>query len=55
MSDPLEGKTLEYIVNELVNHFGFEELGRLIDIRCFNYDPSVKSSLKFCLIRRICG
>ena len=47
MSDPLEGKTLEYIVNELVNHFGFEELGRLIDIRCFNYDPSVKSSLKF--------
>lgn len=47
MSDPLHGKTLEYILNELVAHFGFEELGEIIDIRCFNYDPSIKSSLKF--------
>ena len=47
MSDPLEGKTLEFILTELVNHFGFKELGEIIDIRCFKNDPSIKSSLKF--------
>ena len=31
----------------LVDYFGWDELGRIIDIRCFNFDPSVKSSLKF--------
>ncbi len=46
-NDPLDGITLEQILNILVEHYGWEELGRLIDIRCFNYDPSVKSSLKF--------
>lgn len=45
--DPLHGVTLEAIVTELVRRHGWEQLGRLIDIRCFNYDPSVKSSLKF--------
>jgi len=45
--DPLEGKTLEFILNELVNELGFEKMGSIIDIRCFNYDPSIKSSLKF--------
>jgi uncharacterized protein (DUF2132 family) len=45
--DPLHGMTLEKIVTNLVEHFGWEELGRRINIRCFNYDPSVKSSLKF--------
>lgn len=45
--DPLEGKTLEMILNELVAHYGWEELGSFIDIRCFNVDPSVISSLKF--------
>ena len=47
MKDPLEGKTLEFIVTELVKHFGFEELGKIIKIKCFTNDPSIKSSLKF--------
>ena len=46
-NNPLHGLTLEKIVTGLVEHYGWEELGRLIDIRCFNQDPSVKSSLKF--------
>lgn len=45
--NPLHGKTLELIVNSLVKHYGWIELGRRIDIRCFNSEPSVKSSLKF--------
>ena len=45
--DPLHGVTLETIVNVLVERHGFEELGQLIDIRCFQLDPSVSSSLKF--------
>jgi len=46
-NDPLHGLTLEKIVTHLVEHYGWEELGKRIDIRCFNNDPSVKSSLKF--------
>jgi len=46
-NDPLHAKTLEMILNELVEHFGWDELGRIIDIRCFKFDPSVKSSLAF--------
>jgi uncharacterized protein (DUF2132 family) len=46
-NNPLHGLTLQVIVTRLVDHFGFEELGRRIDIRCFNFDPSIKSSLKF--------
>lgn len=45
--DPLHGKTLEMIVTELVDHFGWQDLGSIIDIRCFKYDPSIKSSLAF--------
>ena len=45
--DPLHGKTLEFIVNELVNYFGWEDLGQHIRINCFNSNPSVQSSLKF--------
>jgi uncharacterized protein (DUF2132 family) len=44
---PLEGVTLATIVTELVEHHGFAELGRLIDIKCFQVDPSIKSSLTF--------
>jgi uncharacterized protein (DUF2132 family) len=47
VNNPLHGVTLEQIVNSLVDHYGWDELGILIDIRCFNSDPSVKSSLKF--------
>lgn len=46
-NNPLHGITLEQIVNSLVEHYGWEGLGRRINIRCFNSDPSVKSSLKF--------
>ena len=45
--DPLHGKTLEMILNELVEHFGWDDLASVIDIRCFKFDPSVKSSLAF--------
>jgi len=46
-SDPLHGVTLEMILTRLVDHYGWEELGGRINIRCFNFDPSIKSSLKF--------
>ena len=39
--------TLEALLTELVAHFGWAELGQRIEIRCFNYDPSIKSSLQF--------
>ena len=45
--DPLHGVTLEMILQQLVAHYGWAELGRRIDIRCFNFDPSIKSSLQF--------
>ncbi|HEX4462028.1 MAG TPA: VF530 family protein [Polyangia bacterium] len=45
--DPLHGLTLEAILNELVAYFGWDDLGRRIDIRCFTSDPSIASSLKF--------
>ena len=45
--NPLHGITLEQMINSLVEQYGWDELGQLINIRCFNSDPSVKSSLKF--------
>jgi len=45
--DPLHGKTLEFIVTELVAYFGWEALGQHIPINCFNSNPSISSSLKF--------
>ena len=45
--NPLHGMTLEKIVNCLVERYGWEKLGKHINIRCFNNNPSVKSSLKF--------
>jgi uncharacterized protein (DUF2132 family) len=45
--NPLHGVTLEIILTRLVEHYGWEELGRTINIKCFNHDPSIKSSLKF--------
>lgn len=47
INNPLHGITLEKIVVSLEAHYGWPELGRRINIRCFNSDPSVKSSLKF--------
>ncbi len=46
-NNPLHGKTLEAILNALVAHYGWKELGERIRINCFMSDPSVKSSLKF--------
>jgi uncharacterized protein (DUF2132 family) len=46
-NDPLHGVTLEKIVTELQEELGWEHLGYLININCFNSDPSIKSSLKF--------
>ncbi|GFE60910.1 VF530 family DNA-binding protein [Geobacter sp. AOG2] len=45
--DPLHGVTLKMMVTELADHYGWAELGKKIDIRCFTHDPSIGSSLKF--------
>ena len=45
--DPLHGKTLEAILTELVDHYGWEDLGNIITINCFNNNPTIKSSLTF--------
>jgi uncharacterized protein (DUF2132 family) len=45
--DPLHGVTLKKMLSELVERYGWEEMGISIDIRCFTHDPSIPSSLKF--------
>ena len=45
--DPLHGITLEMILNQLIEQYGWEELGKRIPIRSFTNNPSVKSSLYF--------
>jgi uncharacterized protein (DUF2132 family) len=45
--DPLHGKTLEKILHELVDFYGWDELGRAVTIKCFQIDPSIQSSLIF--------
>lgn len=47
VQDPLHGITLKMVVTELVEKYGWEELGRRIEIKCFINDPSISSSLKF--------
>jgi uncharacterized protein (DUF2132 family) len=46
-TDPLHGVTLEMILTKLVEHYGWDKLGKSIDIRCFKNNPDIKSSLKF--------
>ena len=46
-NNPLHGVKLEQIVSQLVELYGWEHLGYLIPINCFNNNPSVKSSLHF--------
>jgi len=46
-NDPLHGKTLEFILNSLVDYFGWEVLGQHVRINCFISNPSIQSSLKF--------
>jgi uncharacterized protein (DUF2132 family) len=45
--DPLHGVTLETILIVLIEQFGWAEMARRVPIRCFEYDPSIKSSLTF--------
>jgi len=47
INNPLHGVKLTDILERLVAEYGWEELGSRINIRCFNYDPSINSSLKF--------
>jgi uncharacterized protein (DUF2132 family) len=46
-NNPLHGITLASIVEHLVNYYGWEDLGTRINIKCFNENPSIKSSLTF--------
>ena len=46
-NDPLHGVTLKAILEKLVEEYGWEEMGNYLNIRCFKFDPSIKSSLKF--------
>ena len=45
--NPLHGLTLEFIVTELLAHYGWVGLAERIPVRCFESDPSIASSLKF--------
>jgi uncharacterized protein (DUF2132 family) len=47
VNNPLHGVTLEQMLKHLVARYGWAEMGRMIEIRCFNLDPSIPSSLKF--------
>lgn len=46
-NNPLHGITLEKVVVELEEHYGWDALAGKININCFKSDPSVKSTLKF--------
>ncbi len=46
-NNPSHGVTLEMILTRLVDHYGWEEMGNQVNIRCFTSEPSIKSSLKF--------
>ncbi|NVO03429.1 MAG: DUF2132 domain-containing protein [Bacteroidetes bacterium] len=46
-NNPLHGKTLLMILEYLVDYYGWDELGFLVNIDCFNNNPSIKSSLTF--------
>ncbi|HET6991476.1 MAG TPA: VF530 family protein [Bacteroidia bacterium] len=46
-NNPLHGIRLDTILNQLVDHYGWNKLGLIINIKCFNENPSINSSLKF--------
>jgi len=46
-NNPLHGITLERVLTELVDHYGWEVMAQRVNINCFKKDPSIKSSLKF--------
>ena len=45
--NPLHGKTLKSIVEELESEFGWDHMGYLVNINCFKNNPTLKSSLTF--------
>ncbi len=45
--DPLHGITLERLLTELVEEFGWRDLAHQVPVRCFMFDPTIKSSLTF--------
>jgi uncharacterized protein (DUF2132 family) len=47
VNNPLHGIKLEKLLTDLVEHYGWEELSKMVNINCFKKDPSIKSSLKF--------
>lgn len=47
INNPLHGITLQKLLTELVDNYGWEYLAEQIEVRCFMFDPSIKSSLKF--------
>jgi len=46
-NNPLHGKTLQLILDQLISHYGYSELGKKIKIKCFNNNPTLKSCLTF--------
>lgn len=46
-NNPLHGRTLEMILEQLVEHYGWEKMGQKVNINCFKDNPSIKSSLTF--------
>jgi len=46
-NDPLHGITLKEVLTQLVDKYGWKELGSRINIKCFTSEPSINSSLKF--------
>ncbi|PCJ28384.1 MAG: hypothetical protein COA97_01785 [Flavobacteriales bacterium] len=46
-NNPLHGIKLIEILEFLIEKYGFEELGEIININCFKSNPTFKSSLKF--------
>ena len=46
-NNPLHGKSLQTILEKLVEVYGWEKMGTYIPIKCFTSNPSISSSLKF--------
>jgi uncharacterized protein (DUF2132 family) len=46
-NNPLHGKTLQMILEHLLEIYGWRGLAQRIDINCFKNEPSLSSSLKF--------
>ncbi|WP_299266925.1 VF530 family protein [uncultured Psychrosphaera sp.] len=47
INNPLHGITLQNLLTDLVDYYGWEYLAEQIEVRCFMFDPTIKSSLKF--------